>query len=54
MSLLEYSKCRIQFLPTDPGRSPREYSDRSYIELRQDSDGQYLLRGVDVANNKAV
>jgi hypothetical protein len=54
MTILEYSNCRIQFLPTDAGRSPREYSDRSLIELRQDSDGQYLLRGVDIANNKAV
>ncbi len=54
MSLLQYSKCRIQFLPTDAGRSPCEYSDRSFIELRQDNDGQYLLRGVDIANNKAV
>jgi hypothetical protein len=54
MSLLQYSKCRIEFLPTGSGRSSCEYSDRSFIELRQDNDGQYLLRGVDVANNKAV
>lgn len=54
MSLEAYSKCRIQFRSNDTGRPERDYSDRSLIELRNDGDGQYTLRGVDVANNKTV
>jgi len=51
---LAYSKCRIQFIPTDKRLSSRDYSDRSMIEVRQDRDGDYLLRGVDIGNNKEV
>jgi len=54
MNLIVYSTCRIHFLPTARGRSLREYSDRSLIELREDGNGQYFLRGVDVEYNRTV
>jgi len=53
MDLIVYSTCRIDFLPTAEGRL-REYSDRSLIELRQDGNGQYSLRAIDVGNNRTV
>jgi hypothetical protein len=51
---LAYSKCRITFIPTDTQRPTREYSDRSLIEVRHDANEDYILRGLDIQNNKAV
>jgi len=54
MSLVAYSSCAIQFIPNDTYARIRDYSDRSVIELHQDSLGDYILRGTDVENNKDV
>ncbi len=53
MNTIVYSTCRIDFLPAAEG-SLRQYSDRSFIELREDGNGQYSLRAIDVKNNRTV
>ncbi|CAF3403568.1 unnamed protein product [Rotaria sp. Silwood1] len=52
MSIASYSKCRIQFIPKERGRPDVNYSDRSFIELRQNDFADYLLRAIDVDNNR--
>ena len=54
MSVLTYSKCRIQFIPNDRRDHVRDYSDRSLIELRQYDFADYSLRAVDVENKGIV
>jgi hypothetical protein len=54
MSLEAYSSCSIRFIPDDKYASKRDYSDRSLVELHQDSFGDYVLRGIDIKKNKAV
>ena len=54
MSLLSYSRCRIDFISNDGQGRTRNYSDRSLIELRQHDFNDYSLRAVDVENNRTV
>ena len=54
MSVVTYSKCRIQFIPDDRPHHARDYSDRSLIELRQYDFTDYSLRAVDVENKGIV
>ncbi|CAF4607069.1 unnamed protein product [Rotaria sp. Silwood1] len=53
MSIITFSKCRIQFIPNDRQRPERNYSDRTLIELRQYDFLDFSLRAVDVDNNNA-
>ena len=54
MSVVEYSTCRIQFIPSDRQRPERNYSDRSTAELRQYDFADYSLRALDIENNREV
>jgi hypothetical protein len=54
MSIVSYSACRIQFIPTDRQLSERNYSDRSTIQLRQYEFPDYSLQALDIENNREV
>jgi hypothetical protein len=51
---VEFSTCRIQFIPNDQKRANRNYSERSLIELRQYDYPNYVLRALDIDNKKEV
>lgn len=49
-----FSTCRIQFIPNNRTGGERNYSDRSLVELRENDLANYLLRALDIENNKEV
>ena len=54
MSVLGYSSCRIQYAPNNERNPPRNYSDRSLVELRNVKDAEFAIRALDIENNRKV
>lgn len=54
MSLQSYSNCRIQYVPKNKGTPGRNYSERSFVELRLVRDTQFAIRALDVEHKTTV
>ncbi|CAF4429844.1 unnamed protein product [Rotaria socialis] len=53
MSSIVYCTGTIRFISNGRRDQSRAYSDRSLIELLQDNAGRYILRALDIENNKS-
>lgn len=54
MNYIQHATATITFRAKDASVARRTYSDRSMVEIRQDDNGKYILRAMDVGNKNKV